>query len=120
MCGLQVRLRDALVSWPCFQGLGVVSLVGRSSMAGGPWGCGCETAEEVKTTNGQAGVGGVLISGPRPDSASDRSLSLTKQPPVLLLGTLAPWHLLSANCSQTSQVEGRGARVEKHGSDVTP
>lgn len=76
----------------------------------------------MTTGNGQAGAGGVLISGPRPDSASDRSLSLTKQPPVLLLGMLAP---LGVFCLLTVRKQARwsgagGAPGEKHGSDVRP
>jgi len=71
---------------------------------------------------GRLGAGGVLISGPRPDSASDRSLSLTKQPPVLLLGMLAP---LGVFCVLTVHKQARwsgagGAPGEKHGSDVRP
>lgn len=58
----------------------------------------------MTTGNGQAGAGGVLISGPRPDSASDRSLSLTKKPPVLLLGMLAP---LGVFCLLTVRKQAR-------------
>lgn len=77
---------------------------------------------EVTTGNGQAGAGGVLISGLRPDSASDRSLSLTKQPPVLLLGMLAP---LGVFCLLTVRKQARrsgagGAPGEKHDSDGRP